>query len=707
MPDGYNGWEEFGEDADRYFRLNALRLQEAYLAALAPPPPLNPAVWAEQARFPEGSPAPGKFKHSTAPYLKRILEVLSPDHPCEEVWIPKCAQSGGTVVGDLWLASILASMNAPCMAVHPTVSQAKEWADSKFWPLIEATPALTPYPDEGEEPGVIVPRINKATGGSKADKIRSTRGGTLLLAGAESPKTLRGHTIRFLVEDDLDAWVANNGEGDPATQADMRLTTYEALGLSKALKISTPILLGGSRSMKGYARSSMERFYLGCLQCAMQTDFVWEDVQKGGEAPFRPYFVCPACGMPHDDSHKRKMLALGLWVPTRPVNGKSPAKTICRDEALEWAGDGLHRVVGLHITGEISRFRRWETIAQKEADAAGDQHTEMVFVNTVLGRPYEIKTKTPGWESLSARRCEDFQRGEGAYGPSVFVLSADVQGYGIWYLGKGYNANEEAWYLEWDLLPGETAVMGEGAWKAFDKIVERGAPLPGGKRIPYDLEVVDSNYNTDAVKAWVRRRPKALAVNGDAGWNRDIITHTHQSDVSKSGKKRKLGLRVWHVGTYPVKSILVSRYGKTAASSDFDEDGVPRGYCWWPINADEPFFRQLTSEFVHDERVKSTNLTRKIWKKKASEENHLFDCDVYNFAGLHHLGARAGSRGSWTEEDWEEADARVRAILEPDQADLFDRQVRRIDDQSDPAPTPEEGSGLPSALLRMAQQNRD
>ena len=58
-----------------------------------------------------------------------------------------------------------------------------------------------------------------------------------------------------------------------------------------------------------------------------ETDFVWEDVQKGDVAPFRPFFVCPACGMPHDDSHKRKMLALGLWVPTRPVNGKSPKAT--------------------------------------------------------------------------------------------------------------------------------------------------------------------------------------------------------------------------------------------------------------------------------------------------------------------------------------------------------------------------------------------
>ena len=431
MPDGFGAWEEFGDDAERMFRENLLKVQEAYLTAIAPPPPLDPAAFAvEHIRLPESWPVSGPFRHETSPYSKRLLEVLSPDHPSEEVWCRKCVQSGVTLASVLWLSSVMARMNAPCMYVQSTVGLAKEWADSKFWPVVESSPILNPWAEDGNEPGAIIPRVNKATGGSRADKIRAVRGGTILLGGAESPKTLRGHTIRYIVKDDLDAWAEENGEGDPSAQADGRLTTYAALGISKMLAISSPTFVGSSRIDKGYSRSSRERFYLPCLQCDLLTDFVWEDVTKNPVAPFKPYFTCPSCGHPHDDSHKRLMLQGGLWVPTKPVNDARPAKTVSRDEALDWAGDGLHRVVGLDISGEISRFQPWEKIAQKEADAAGDERTEMVFVNTVLGRPYELKTKTPGWEALSARRSEDFQRGAGAFGPCVFILSADVQGYG-------------------------------------------------------------------------------------------------------------------------------------------------------------------------------------------------------------------------------------------------------------------------------------
>ena len=58
MPDGFGAWEEFGDDAERMFRENLLKVQEAYLTAIAPPPPLDPAAFAvEHIRLPESWPS--------------------------------------------------------------------------------------------------------------------------------------------------------------------------------------------------------------------------------------------------------------------------------------------------------------------------------------------------------------------------------------------------------------------------------------------------------------------------------------------------------------------------------------------------------------------------------------------------------------------------------------------------------------------------
>lgn len=710
MPDGFGGWDQFDDDAHERFAANARKVDRAFLSGLALPPPLDPAKWAEKIKFPEGSPVPGSFRHDTAPYLREILEVLSPEHPCQEIYIPKCAQSGGTVVADIWLGSILDTMNAPCMVVHPTVSQAKEWADSKFYPLAEATPALNPHPEEDEKPGAVIPRQNRTTGGSKADKIRALKGSTILLSGAESPKTLRSHTIRYMVQDDLDAWTDSAGkEGDPERLADKRLTTYKALGTSKKIAISTPLIARASRIMRGYDRSDRRRLYMGCLHCDDVTDFDWEDVQRNEQAPWDCHVICPSCGGIHTDADKREMLRRSIWVPTAPVDGEQPDKTLTREEAEAWRAKPRQQFrVGFWITGVISRFLRWGDMAQEEADAGDDDQAMMVFVNTVLGRVFEIKTKTPDWEALAARKTPDFMREQGAYGPLVFTLSVDVQRDGLYFLVKGYNANEEGWYLDWGFLAGDTEEDSDTAWKKLTEIVNRGAPLPGGESFPFDVIVVDGKYHTDAVKNWCKRRPTAIVINGAEGWTHPVIKGATETDIKKSGKKKKFGgQKIWHVGTWTVKTIVVGRYNKTLQEAT--ELGPPRGHCWFPADAEDALFKQLTSEYLATKLNRKSQLPERFWKARG--DNHWFDCDVYSFAGLHYLGARAGRRGSWSEEQWEEREDAIRQLVEAagGQLDLFDMARRKTANDSaanDVPAGPAKSSDLPAALAAMARSNQ-
>ncbi|MBG36928.1 MAG: hypothetical protein CMH92_14110 [Oceanicaulis sp.] len=686
MPDGSSPQSEFtpdpafASDPAYVFTMNALAVEAAALDALAPPPPFDPGSWAEaHIRFPEGSPKPGPYRHTTAPFLVEPLARLSPEDPCQDVVMIKCAQSGGTVTADLFLAGVLSNLRAPAMMIQPTLGQAKQWAENKFWPIIEASPALGGDAEQGII-GSVLPRSARTEGGSTGLKIRFMNGSYLMLAGAESPNTLRQHTVRFLIRDDISGWEEDaGGEGHPIAISDKRVDLNYALGLAKKFDISTPLILRGCVITAKYEASSRGRWYMGCVHCEARFDLRIEDMQIAENGPpWNVRYDCPACGCEHTHADKRAMNARGIWIHTREIDGVKPPRVIAtEEEAQRWLTRDLGVYAmrpGFWITGEMNPFLTWEMLAQKQADAKGDPKAEMVFINLDLGRPYEVETLTPDWEKLYARRTTEFSKGEGAWGPLVFTLTVDVQRDGLYYLIKGYDAEERGWYLDWGFLAGETAEAFKGAWPKLDVVAQRGAPLPGGAQIRFDGIGVDGRYNTDAVHKWVARNHHlgAKVLVGDPGWTKPLIARTEQKEVGKTGKKKKYGLKVWHTGTWPAKQILVTRYARTL--DKIGEAGPPPGVCFFPGEAEEALFQQLTSEYLKEERSKSTGYVRQIWVARG--DNHWFDTDVQSVCLLEHIGARRGRRGSWSDQQWEDRRADIEALIEAargDQDDLFDR----------------------------------
>lgn len=723
MPDASSPAPDFAPDPDfaadpaYVFAMNALALEAAALDALAPPPPFSPAAWAEaNIRFPEGSPKPGPFRVDTAPFLAEILERLSPEDPAQDIAVIKCAQSGGTVTADVFLAGVLSTLRAPAMMIQPTLGQAKHWADNKFWPLVEASPVLC-GDEEAGTPGTVIPRTARTDGGSTGLKILFRSGASLLLAGAESPNTLRQHTIRFLIRDDISGWEEDaGGEGHPLSLSDKRADLFYSLGLAKKFDISTPLIARGCAITKKYENSARLRWYMGCVHCEARFDLDFEDLQIADDGP--PWSVrydCPSCGAEHTHADKRAMNARGLWIAVREIDGVKPPQVLETEaEAQRWKTRDLGQYAdrpGFWITGVMNPFLTWDMLAQKAADAKGDPEAEKTFFNLDLGRPYEIETLTPDWEALSARRQPDFHKGQGAWGPLVFTLTVDVQRDGLYYKIKGYDRDERGWYLDWGFLAGETAEDGRGAWPKLDVIAQRGAPLPGGAALRFDAIGVDGRYNADAVHKWVRRNHhlSAKVLVGDPGWGRPLIARTVQSEVGRTGKKKRYGVKVWHTGTWPAKQIMVTRYARTLQK--VGEDGPPPGFCFFPAEADEALFQQLTAEYLHEETVKTTGLKRQIWKARG--DNHWFDTDVQSICLLDFLGARRGHRGSWSEAAWAEREAEIRTLVEASgapQEDLFDR---RASSPARPAPAsapagpvaPTERAPL-TALERLGRLNR-
>ncbi|MGP1276012.1 MAG: terminase gpA endonuclease subunit [Caulobacterales bacterium] len=692
MPDG----SVFARDVRR----NGLALELAAIDALRPDPPVNLLNWTIAHRiFPDDSPQPGAYRPETAPYLNEVLEACSPEGEAEEITVIKCAQSGGSVVAESFIAAVGSEVGGAGMIVHPTVKAAKDWNEEKFEPMAASTPRLST-----DGPGGVIPRQAREMGGSKGDRIRFRDRGFFKLAGSNSAASLRQSSIRFIVLDDLDAFAADaDGEGDPERLAFQRSKTFRKQGTARTVKVSTPLIAGASRIQRNYERSDMRRYYLRCLGCAALVDWDWEDMQGVEDAPDNPWVACPSCGEIHHQPQRRAMIADGMWIPTAALPAPDgqpvkPPKAIEPGDVDHWRNrdmGALKRRRGYWITGFINVFTSWSALARGWLDAKGDPDAEKVFLNTDVGHAYAVNTKTPEWESLAARKSAEFRRGEGHAGALVFILSVDVQRDGLYWRINGYARGVQQFSLDWDFLPGETAIANKGAWLGLRKIADGGAPLAGGGRWPFDGIVVDTNYNTDAAKDFVARYPNAIGINGAAGWGKPVIYRVEETALKQSGKKKRFGgQKVWHVGTFTVKNTLIASYRNTVAGPD--ETGLPTGYQHWPYDADDDFFKQLTSEYVDESKNRHGRITKE-WKARGA--NHYFDCDVYAYAMLVHLRMRDGSRGHWEEADWAEREAAL-AAAGVDQTDLFaSRQTTRPSERRSP-------ESVEDALRKMARNNR-
>jgi phage terminase large subunit GpA-like protein len=632
-------------------------------AGLRPDPQERVSVWAETFRVvPEMGAIPGPWRNEVAPELIEIMDVLSPEHPCEQVVNMKPSQSGGSAVAENWIGYIMHRTPGPAMYVGPTVKGSKDWYQEKLGPTIAATPVLSP-----SKGGVVMSQKSRSGEGTTSERVRF-RGGFLNLAGANSAATLRQHSIRFMVRDDRSAWTDNaDGEGDPKDLSDARLKTYRVFGLSKVLDVSSPKFEGEDIDAD-YQRSDMRRYYMACKNCGALTDWDFEDLQHNEAPPYRAHLVCPLCQTKHFDTDKTEMKSPAsgaCWIPTAPdAQGEVPPKTIAaRDRDLwRYRDTGQSAIVGFQMTGVMNTFERWDNLLARQAAAGDDPVKLQPFQNSDLGRAYRPKTDVPEWETLSSRREGDWQRGHAPAGVLYITLTADVQGDGIYWAYLGWGPGKQCWHLDYGFVPGYTDVPGEGAWPGLDVIAERGV-LFGSVRIAPDMVAVDSGYNSDPVYAWVKRRHNALAVKGEDGWSKLPIFRSQSPEIARKGKAvgkaRKHGLRVWLVGTWGIKGALMVYLGRSAQDG---ASSLPTGYQHYPANAEQIYFEHLVSEYVAT--VVKNGEKRREWKERGP--NHWLDCNVYGWALTHYVGL-----WSWDEKRWETRAKELGHLLSVPPTDLF------------------------------------
>src|SRR5512146_3559897 len=222
---------------------------DAAAAGARPDPLLTISQWADQFRTlsQRASAGPGPWRTERTPYLREIMDCLSPSSPIERVVFMKGAQIGATECGNNWIGYVIHQAPGPMMAVQPTVEMAKRNSKQRIDPLIEESKVLRSL--------VSDPRPRDSGNTVLAKEFP---GGVLVMTGAHSAVGLRSMAARYLFLDEVDAYPGDvEGEGDPITLAMARTRTFAR---RKILLVSTPKITGMSRIEAAYEESD-KRFY--------------------------------------------------------------------------------------------------------------------------------------------------------------------------------------------------------------------------------------------------------------------------------------------------------------------------------------------------------------------------------------------------------------------------------------------------------------
>lgn len=353
----------------------------SYLASFAkglrPDPLLTVSEWADKNRMlsKTASSEPGLWRTERTPYLREIMDCLSPSHPAEKIVFMKGAQIGGTEAGNNWVGYVMDQAPGPMLVVQPTVEMGKRWSKGRLAPLIDDTPCLK---------GKVKDPRSRDSGNTVQSK--EFQGGIVVVTGANSAVGLRSMPVRYLFLDEIDAYPPDaDGEGDPISLAIQRTATFAR---RKIFLVSTPTIQGFSQIERQYEASDQRHFYVPCPYCGEFQTLVWAQIQF--DDVNGAYVSCAHCHQRIDEFHKTDMLKHGEWratYPDRPVAGFHLSSLYSPVGWFSWQ----------HA---VDNFQQAQT-----ASCRGHSESLLkVWVNTTLGEPWVDRGECPEWEHLFERR---------------------------------------------------------------------------------------------------------------------------------------------------------------------------------------------------------------------------------------------------------------------------------------------------------------
>jgi len=576
----------------------ALEVLRYVRSIYAPPPARTVSEYADASLVVVSGPLAGtKWQTSFAPYQKGIMDAFH--EPDVEVVVVMGSSQWGKTSAALNIVAYHCDYDpCPIMVVEPTVDpMAKDFSTNRLQPLIDASPRLSETFSR-----------RRQKDGSNTTLLKTFRGGYIAIGGANSAASLAARAVRLLVLDEVDRYPAElPGEGDTLSIAIKRTTAYR--NRRRILMTSSPTLVGGTIAT-WHGRGDQRRYYVPCPSCDHMHPYEWRNVRWDGGRDGRPETArlhCPECDFAIDDAMRVALLAKGEWRADNP--------------------DRVDRtIVSFHIWGAYSPFESLRDIVAGflKANAQmrqGDRAELHTWLNTTLGEPIE-PTTGEGVEAdpLFARR-EAYPPGvDVPIGGCVLTMGVDVQDDRLELVVIAWGPGEEAWFVDRQLLPGDTSKP--QPWAALDAVLEHEYVHEYGHQLMIAATCIDSaGHRTTEVYDYVARKAgrRVFATIGRDG-ERPIVS----SPSMRAWGRQQRKVPLYTIGVDTAKSLVMPRLRVTEAGP---------GYVHFPQAewADQELMEQLTSEVL----VKKFDhgVPRMFWRKRRTRNEGL-DCTVLALSAL-------------------------------------------------------------------------
>jgi len=557
------------------------------------PPIPNISQYIEGRRIlPPNTPFPGFYRNSRTPYMVEIMDNMSPASPIQETDLMASAQIGKTAgSAENAIAYWMDESPAPIMFMSATDDLLEEWASLRLEALIDSCGFREKIVAQTEN------RKSRRSGDKSA--MKEFIGGFLVLASAQSPGKQRSKSIRVLIRDEIDGapQQLRTGEGNWLDVSEARTNAWDAR--KKILSVSTPTTFERSEINRRYEAGDQRRFLVPCPLCKklQVLEFGSEQTQHGLKAEtkagefIQAYYLCEHCHDAIFNHHKNQMLIGGNWHPT--ARSISPFRRSYQISAL-------YSPVGMFS---------WSDMWRKYQEALKTPEGMRSFVNLYLGLPFKESGSRPDIGKVIELRGGYRQ---GAVQRDVLYLTAgvDVQA------GSedseenpprlemeivGHGAGYKTWSIFYVRFEGAVNDPYSGAWEKLHKWAEDGGlsfSRADGHKFNVQLVFIDSGDGnlTDVVYGFCRRWKNTFPSKGFSALRR---RKGEVGDVAGPENFRRY--RAKKIDEDTTLYEISTNYYKTHLYNNLKVQRLPLdpqkpGFCDFPIDYGEKYFRMLTAE---------------------------------------------------------------------------------------------------------------
>ena len=614
----------------------------------------KPSEWIEENMIMK-KPFAGPYRFSKTPYMREIVDCLSPFHPAKTIAFMKGAQIGASAgliyPGVGWMIKNNPGNCVVMVGAPDLIEKTTEKIDL----MIEACKLRS----------LIRPQVvrNRASKSGDTDFKKEFPNGYVSIGSANNHKNLRQVDLQFGFIDDFEAVKKSSKEsGDTLMLIDQRFASYS--NKKKLFLISTPELKDSSNIEPAFLLGDQRKYLIPCPCCGEFIELKWSCQVEGNEKETAGItwklsesgkliyksigYICQKCEGWFNDSKKMEWLNKGYWKPTAEPS---------QDGFYSYHISALYAPHGMYDWSDyVGKF-----LKAQESLKSGDNSLMKTFTNLCLGetfindyeeikatqlqkniRQYEINTvpqkicELDGNEKIILLTCAcdlngivddarlDYEVvGWSTTGSSYSITSGSI---GTFIPREGENKKDrERWTYE--------LYKKNSVWSEFDKVLETVFDCDNGQKMKIFIAGVDSGHYTDYAYAYIEGQRPCLTIALKGKDNDKYTPFGADIPYFKVAMERK---DLFLVNVNKVKDVLATQMNlKHDFNSNFNQE---HGFMNFPEPSNGKYsYLNYFSHFESEKRETSMNKDNRgsstRWvKKTTTSQNHFWDVRVYNIA---------------------------------------------------------------------------